>query len=235
MRLFLEFLSLSRHHPLAPSVLRNFKNFIFVTQSWCTLCPQDIPLTLRSMDRKPIRTKMQVRHQKPFKCLYYLIIWWFGDHLIICSSSGNLVIIWLSGYHQELLLNGVDCMIVSHSLRSLRGGSDILLLSIVIIWWSSGDHLVIIWWSLIVCHRVLSLSGACGGEELGPSDQDQLLRCRLSVVAVVIIIIIIDLIILSSSQSLSGLGGARTNWEAVMWQERWDNLKGSSTKKISIA
>ena len=87
---------------------------------------------------------MQVRHQKPFKCLYYLIIWWFGDHLIICSSSGNLVIIWLSGDHQELLLNGVDCMIVSHSLRSLSGGSDRQLLSIVIIWWSSGDHLVII-------------------------------------------------------------------------------------------
>ena len=141
MRLFLEFLSLSRHHPLAPSVLRNFKNFIFVTQSWCTLCPQDIPLTLRSMDRKPIRTKMQVRHQKPFKCLYYLIIWWFGDHLIICSSSGNLVIIWLSGDHQELLLNGVDCLIVCHSLRSLNGwGSDIQLFSIVTIWWSSGDH-----------------------------------------------------------------------------------------------
>ena len=192
MRLFLEFLSLSRHHPLAPSVLRNFKNFIFVTQSWCTLCPQDIPLTLRSMDRKPIRTKMQVRHQKPFKCLYYLIIWWFGDHLIICSSSGNLVIIWLSGDHLVIIKSSssMGLIVWLYATPFAASGEEVTYNYYQLLLF--GDHLEIIWWSLIVCHCLLSLSGACGGEELGPSDQDQLLRCRLCVVAIVIIIIIIS-------------------------------------------
>ena len=153
MRLFLEFLSLSRHHPLAPSVLRNFKNFIFVTQSWCTLCPQDIPLTLRSMDRKPIRTKMQVRHQKPFKCLYYLIIWWssgdhlviiwwFGDHLIICSSSGNLVII-KSSFSMGLIVWLYATPFAASTDEGVTYNYFQLLLfgdHLVIIWWSSGDH-----------------------------------------------------------------------------------------------